>query len=153
MALVPYKTFDVSSGWRVSEFPTLLAFGGRLADGTLDNTVYISRDNGVSWNRGDLLIQLPDYIEKVSNADALVFASTLTDSRSAATDAWTEMPSQKLPVWCTVVSGDIMSRATTEITEWNCPYIYVFGGVNSYGELSNNIWRGVINRLSFKPIY
>ena len=152
MALVPYSTFDVSASWKVSEYPTWIAFGGRLADGTTDNTLYISRDNGVNWNRGDALLQFPEYIEKVSYADALVFTSTLTaDSRS--TDGWSYMPPVRLPVWCTYVEPGAASRATTPITEWECPYIYMFGGINSRDELTNNIWRGVINRLTFKPLY
>ena len=35
---------------------------------------------------------------------------------------------------------------------WQCPYIYLFGGVAQNGYLLNNIWRGVINRLTFTPI-
>ena len=89
----------------------------------------------------------------VSNADAVVFTSRLSvDSRSAA-DEWTYMPSVKLPAWSHIVTGVPASRATQPVTEWDCPYIYVFGGVTPTGGLSNNIWRGVINRLSFKPLY
>ena len=107
----------------------------------------------MNWNRGDSLLQLPDYIEKVANADAVVFTSRLSvDSRSAA-DEWTYMPSVKLPAWYHIVTGVPASRATQPVTEWDCPYIYVFGGVTPTGGLSNNIWRGVINRLSFKPLY
>ena len=153
MVMVPYTTFEVGADWKPREYPTLIAFGGQLPDGTNDNTLYISRDNGVNWNRGDSLLQLPDYIEKVANADAVVFTSRLSvDSRSAA-DEWTYMPSVKLPAWYHIVTGVPASRATQPVTEWDCPYIYVFGGVTPTGGLSNNIWRGVINRLSFKPLY
>ena len=153
MVMVPYTTFEVGADWKPREYPTLIAFGGQLPDGTNDNTLYISRDNGVNWNRGDSLLQLPDYIEKVANADAVVFTSRLSvDSRSAA-DEWTYMPSVKLPAWYHIVTGVPASRATQPVTEWDCPYIYVFGGVTPTGALSNNIWRGVINRLSFKPLY
>ena len=83
----------------------------------------------------------------------MVFTSRLSvDSRSAA-DEWTYMPSVKLPAWYHIVTGVPASRATEPVTEWDCPYIYVFGGVTPTGGLSNNIWRGVINRLSFKPLY
>lgn len=155
MVMVPYTTFAVASNWTVTEYPTLVAFGGQLPDGTPDNTLYISRDNGVNWNRGDSLLQLPDYIERVACADAVVFSSTLSvDSRSAiGDDEWTWMPAIGLPVWCSVLTGVPASRATQPVQEWECPYIYVFGGVNATGTLSNNVWRGVINRLTFKPIY
>lgn len=61
--------------------------------------------------------------------------------------AWTEMQT-KLPA-----SMRINSRAIKPVTSWECPYIYLIGGVNEYGELNNNIWRGVINRFTFKPLY
>lgn len=153
MAMAQYITFDVASNWKVTGYPTLIAFGGKLPDGTLDNTLYISRDNGVNWNRGDSLLQFPEYIDKVMCADALVFSSKLSvDSRSAV-DEWTAMPAPKLPVWCSFLTGVPASRATEDITEWDCPYVYMFGGTTSTSELSNNIWRGVINRLTFKPLY
>jgi hypothetical protein len=44
------------------------------------------------------------------------------------------------------------SRATAPITQWEVPYIYLFGGYDSEGYLYNSVWRGVINRLSFKPL-
>lgn len=153
MVMVHYTTFNVESNWKVNEYPTLVALGGTLPDGTPDNTLYISRDNGVNWNRGDSLLQLPDYIEKVHSADGVVFSSTLsTDSRSAQ-EVWTWLPGPKLPVWCSALTGAPASRATGEVTEWECPYIYVFGGITATGSLGNNVWRGVINRLTFKPLY
>lgn len=153
MSLVEYTTFDVASNWKVTEYPTLIAFGGKLPDGTCDNTLYISRDNGVKWVKGDSLLQLPDYIEKVACADALVFSSRLSVDSRAAADVWTSLPTPKIPVWSTMLTASGASRATEAVTEWDCPYIYVFGGNNSTGVLCNNIWRGVINRLTFKPLY
>ena len=153
MVMVPYSTFEVGADWKAREYPTLIAFGGQLPDGNNDNTLYISLDNGVNWNRGDSLLQLPDYIEKVANADAVVFSSRLSEDSRSTADEWTYMPSVKLPAWYHIVTGVPASRATEPVTEWDCPYIYVFGGVTPTGGLSNNIWRGVINRLSFKPLY
>ena len=37
--------------------------------------------------------------------------------------------------------------------EWTCPFIYVFGGYAAGGDLLNNVWQGVLNRLYFKPVY
>ncbi|MBR6283479.1 MAG: hypothetical protein IKR25_04195 [Muribaculaceae bacterium] len=35
---------------------------------------------------------------------------------------------------------------------WECPYIYIFGGYDSQGKLLNNIWQGVLPRMTFKPL-
>lgn len=151
MVLFPYFTFETkTTNWKVTEYSTWIAIGGQLADGTMDNTVYVSRDNGVNWNRGDSLIQMPSYIEKVSCADVLVFNTELSASRSA--DEWTYMPSPAIPVWMMVDDGSAMSRAASSTVKWECPYIYMFGGRNANGELINSIWRGALNRLTFKPV-
>lgn len=50
-----------------------------------------------------------------------------------------------------IVSGVEYTRSDYSIT-WECPYIYVFGGTDLAGNLNNTIWRGVLNRLSFKPL-
>ena len=44
------------------------------------------------------------------------------------------------------------SRATRPVEEWECPYIYMFGGVDTQGQLFNNVWRGTLNRMTFKPL-
>ena len=36
--------------------------------------------------------------------------------------------------------------------DWDCPYIYVFGGYGNNSMVQNSIWKGVVNRLTFKPI-
>lgn len=152
MVLIPYFTFDTNEdNWKVTEYSTWIAIGGRLADGTADNTVYVSRDNGVNWNIGDSLIQMPKYIEKVSCADALVFEAELSAAVRSASE-WTYMPTPAIPVWMMVDNGVVYSRASAGEVKWQCPYIYLFGGRNSNGELCNNIWRGALNRLTFKPI-
>ena len=38
------------------------------------------------------------------------------------------------------------------IINWDCPYIYLYGGLDAQGTLHNSVWRGVINRLTFVPI-
>lgn len=152
MSLVPYFTFETSSSWKVTEYSTWVAFNGKLADGTMDNTVYISRDNGVTWNRGDSLIQLPSYIDKVMCSDALLFTEEL-EVETRSSNAWTYMPVLAIPVWMRVESPSMMTRTATAVTKWDCPYIYIIGGHCANGEVSNNIWRGVLNRLTFSPIY
>ncbi len=58
------------------------------------------------------------------------------------------MPALRLPAGARV-------KYETEGDEirWDCPYIYLFGGFGSEGEvLNDSVWRGALNRLTFKPI-
>ncbi|MDE5735034.1 MAG: hypothetical protein K2H83_07850, partial [Duncaniella sp.] len=45
------------------------------------------------------------------------------------------------------------ARVTAPVTEWECPYIYIFGGVDFNGRLVDTYRRGVINRFAFRPVY
>lgn len=122
IAMVPFTTFRIIDVINVLRYSSMLAIGG--TDGsTVSRTVYVSNDYGMAWAEGGSLIQLPDYMPAVHGAQAFVEDETLT-----------------------------ASRATRPITEWQCPYIYLFGGTRPDGTLSNSIWRGTINRLTFKPL-
>ncbi len=149
MTLLKYYYFQRTTSGSYKQFPVLLALGGRAVDGTLSKKVYISYNNGIDWKLGDDLLQLPDYINAFYGAQAVVSNSTIDGTRAAS--AWESMPSRHLPVWL-MVDAPTATRATTPITSWDCPYIYLFGGYNESGELQNNIWKGVVNRLTFKPI-
>lgn len=133
MTIIPFYTFRTVNINTTKEFVCILAMGG--TDGTdVNRTVYSSVDYGMSWVEGGNLIQLPSYIPSFYGAQAFVAESTLTVSRSSL---WHEYAN---------------SRATMPITEWQCPYIYLFGGYNAEGTLSPYVWRGTINRLTFKPV-
>ncbi len=67
-------------------------------------------------------MQLPGYVPALYDSQTLVFPSTLG------------------------------SRASTAITSWDCPYIYMFGGESANGDINTSVWRGVVNRLEFKPL-
>ncbi|MDE7237712.1 MAG: hypothetical protein K2N66_07830, partial [Paramuribaculum sp.] len=43
-------------------------------------------------------------------------------------------------------------RASVDYT-WECPYIYVIGGVCGDGSISDAIWRGAVNRLTYRPLF
>lgn len=125
VALFPYMTIrSNSSNWSVTNRSALLAIGGKKSDGAVDKTVYVSYDFGITWNKADSYLQLPATFIPFSEAQALVFA--------------TELP---------------VSRVARPVENWECPYIYVFGGYTSGGSLIDGMRRGVINRFSFKPIY
>ena len=129
VAVARYYTFDVSSGWDVSKMPTMLAFGGRNAQGEVSKTVYTSNDYGYTWAEAGELLQLPDYMESFYGAQAYVMSSLYKADIAAA-----------------------RRRIAKPIESWECPYIYIFGGIGAQGSLNDSVWRGVINRLTFKPI-
>lgn len=149
-ALFDYKVADVDTvSWRVVERQVLLCLGGSTPDG-LTKKVYISRDLGVNWKEGDQLIQLPEYIPAMTNSQPIVLDATYPVSRSVG-GQWQSRPSRKLPVWARVFAPGL-SRAVAPIEQWVCPVIYLFGGTNEASTLYDTIWKGVINRLTFKPL-
>ncbi len=149
MTFVPYFSYKTDTdNWNITKYSTLIAMCGQNENGNAVKTVYISYDQGLNWKEADELMQLPSNIPARYNAQALVYSSTIT-ARSAS--SWTEGTAISLPRgWYIVNPFD--SRAITDITEWECPYIYLFGGEYENDKLYNTVWRGVINRLSFKPI-
>lgn len=120
--LTPYYTFEENEYWVATRESLMLLIGGRNSAGECNKTTYISYDYGVSWRKASELMQLP------ANVPTFYGAQTI------------------------VVSSLLGSRASVAITSWECPYIYMFGGRNRNGEQLNSVWRGVINRLSFKPL-
>ncbi|MGN0223417.1 MAG: DUF6242 domain-containing protein [Muribaculaceae bacterium] len=122
--LVPYYTVNVAKDWTTTRFATMLLVGGQLADGSLSRTVYVSTDFGINWSEASEQMQLPDYMPAFYGAQAVVVESTLYAN----------------------------SRVSRPIEQWQCPYIYLFGGHNINDATYNTMWRGVINRLTDKPI-
>lgn len=145
-----YYTFKTNENdWSVTEYPTLVAFGGFNNEGYPGKRVYTSIDMGLTWKVGYDLMQLPDYIPEMGGAQALVFEKTM-QSRSTSDD-WVDYPSKTLPSWW-AIDTPTYSRVSQAPDQWECPYIYLFGGYDRSGNLYNTIWRGVINRLTFKPV-
>lgn len=147
ISIVPYFAFKTNDNWTVSRETVVLAFGGLLADGSLNRSVYISWDRGINWRRASNSMALPEYIPDFAFADALVFSSVL--SARGGSD-WAAFPSAPLPRWWTVQPA---SRAVSAPSEWDCPFIYLFGGEDADAATYNTVWRGVVNRLTFKPLY
>lgn len=146
ITVVPYRTFRTNNIWQVTEESALLAFGGKPQGGTiLNRTVYISTDRGIHWQAANRLLQFPNYISAFYDADGLVI-----DSEISISSDWQAQPSIKLPPW---LSPETPSRVTAPITSWECPAVYIFGGQNYRGETQDVVWRGVINRLTFRPLY
>ncbi len=144
--LFPYFNFRHASSGNstLTEFPVWMIIGGTLSDNSFNRTTYISYDNGVNWHQASESLQLPDYIPGMTQADAFIATYTLSGSLSG----WAQRPAPKFPAGARIkydIDGNDIS--------WECPYIYLFGGYNANGLLCNSIWRGAINRLTFRPIF
>ncbi len=150
IAVCRYPTFRVSeSSWSVERRDAILAIGGRASDSVVDDLVYVSYDEGITWTLASDYLRLPDYIAPRADAQLIVETVDMSLSRSSS---WQGYPSRPLPPFVKVESPAV-SRVIAPVTEWTCPYIYMFGGVDSEGRLYDQVWRGVINRLTFNPLY
>lgn len=124
MTIVPYFCLESdTTSWRVNDSKSvLLAMCGNRLDGSINETIYMSGDFGLSW------AQAPAYMQ---------LSSSVVPPRTKA---------QAFPF------TGIRSRATGPIEEWEVPYIYLFGGVNAFGATYNTLFRGVITALTFAPL-
>lgn len=124
-ALVVYTTTDESNKWNAAKYTSLLLFGGRRADGTVNRTVYVSRNYGMNWHKADIELQLPEMIPAVSGGRSYRFDVELTSSL----------------------------KAIRPVEEWDAPYIYFMGGELADGTPAPaKIWRGALLRLTYKPL-
>lgn len=143
-ALIPYYIYRTSKvSWIQTEFQVWLLLGGTLPDGTLNRTVYLSYDNGVNWQQAVDYMQLPEYIPSLTQCDPMVLTM---DKNASISDAWTKKPSRRVAPWY------IKHETDGDNISWQCPYIYLFGGINADGAFSNAVWRGVLNKLTFTPL-
>ena len=125
--LFPYYTYKALSGVRrYSKQETWYVMGGRLADGKLNDKIYLSDTQGITWNKGDSTMAQPAFMPKFYGAQAFVSSETLTAGPR---------------------------RVSTAVTTWDCPFIYLFGGYNEQGSLLPYVWRGVYNRMTNYPVY
>ena len=112
---IPYYTCLVNKVHVATTIPTIIVMGGRKADNQLSKDVYISNDYGYSWEKASAEMQQPEYIPAMHSAQAFVFDLTI----------------------------DAKSRISKPIESWECPYIYIFGGLNESRATMNTVWRGV----------
>lgn len=120
--LTPYYVFEENDYFVATKESIFVVMGGRDKAGQYNRSTFISYDYGVTWRKASDLMQLPGYVPALYDSQTLVFPSTLG------------------------------SRASTAITSWDCPYIYMFGGESTNGDINTSVWRGVVNRLEFKPL-
>ena len=152
--VVPYfvSRFN-SANYKTTRRSALLAMFGQRQDGTLNDTVYVSLDFGLNWKKAGQELQFSKSFPARYAARGFVY-DEIVKSRSAEGNmlSWRELGTPRLPLGA-ILEGIRNSRATAPITEWECPYIYIFGGVNNDGVTYNTLWRGVISRFTFKPLY
>lgn len=141
MSVVSYYSYlNSATNGLLKEFEVYLAFGGRDRNDNINNTVYVSYDHGINWQRAQEYMQLPANIETGYMVDAL---SLGTLKQSNLSNRWKVVPSRrKIPF---AIDGDIV--------KWECPYIFLFGGYNTYSELYDNIRSGVLQRLTYEPLF
>ena len=144
--LVPYFVYrTVNSSLKKTEFSVWMLLGGEDEDGNANRRIYVSYDNGVNWHAADKQMQLPDHFPGLRNLDGIMME---WEKQASLKDNWTETASRSIP-------GMARVKYTVEDYEvtWQCPYIYIFGGIDDAGAFNNQIWRGVLNRLTFVPMF
>ena len=109
---------------------TWFIMGGQLADGSLNDAIYLSNSQGVTWASGDTTYFQPSHMPKFYGAQAFVHSETMTASGA-----------NYLP-----------RRVQSLSATWDCPYLYLFGGYGEDDALLPNVWRGVYIRLTNSPI-
>lgn len=134
-----YSYLNSASNGILKEFEVYLAFGGRDSAGNTNKTVYVSYDHGISWQTAQKYVQLPDNVEAGYMVDALSIGMTLESNLS---DRWKKTGKRRIPF---EINGDILS--------WNCPYIFLFGGYNDNDILNSDVRSGVLQRLTFAPLF
>lgn len=141
MSVVPYIGYRYQFYFDPRSYNVLLAFGGRKSDGSIDNTMWISFDRGLHWTKGSQSIQPSGNFPALFGASAIIASQAMSAPSSRSINLWKEYPSAVMP-----------SRASVDYT-WECPYIYVIGGVCGDGSISDAIWRGAVNRLTYRPLF
>lgn len=124
-------------------FDAWLIYGGIKEDDSVNQTIYVSIDNGITWDTATYFMQLPSQFPSLYECDIFV-----VDSRLSTDIA---------DLWETRSMRPVRLNANVEIEgtdiSWDCPYIYFVGGKNSQGILSQDIYRAVLSRLTFTPVF
>lgn len=144
--VIPYFCYrKTNASWIQTEYSVQLCMGGRKTDGKTNDVVYISFDNGVNWKKADSLMQLPDFVRPGYYADAIIRNTPM----SASIDAhWkTKAIQRRLP------QRRLQYFVDGNDVEWDCPYIYLFGGYDDQATLNDEIRRAVLARLTFAPLF
>lgn len=133
-SLVSYYTYSIPSGaFTPKQYVTWMVMGGVLESGKLNTVTYTSRNQGLNWSEGVTSVQMPEHVPAFYGAQVFSFLRTITAQ-----------------------NGMLMTYNpghTTAVNEWECPYIYLFGGYSASGKALTSVWEGVLTRLTYKPIF
>lgn len=132
-----YSYLNSASNGLLKEFEAYLAFGGRDADGNLNNTVYVTYDHGINWQRAQQYMQLPAEVTAGYGLNALTLGTSMQSNLSNRWKSRRRLPFQ--------IDGDLV--------KWECPYIFLFGGYDDGNVLNPDIRSGVLQRLTFVPLF
>ncbi len=132
--LFPYFTFKTDEYWMTTKYSAWILIGGRTSSG-VSSTVYLSLNNGNTWAVAPVSMTMPAYIKPRAFASVAVVDADY--QAGEASSLWKLMP----PV------GEV-----TRGSDYQIPYIYLFGGENNSGKIYNEMWRGAIGRLTYPPI-
>ena len=128
--LFSYYTFKKLTGVRrYARQSTWYLMGGRKSDGSLNNDIYLSNTQGITWFKGDTTMVQAGFMPKFYGAQAFVCEETLQAPQHAP------------------------SYIKGAVTSWPCPFLYLYGGYGEDNALLPNVWRGVYNRLTNVPVY
>ena len=138
-----YYTYKYNSSLDYhSKLLTYFIIGG--SDGTnVLNDVYTSSDLGGFWTKAESgsSLALPEELAGRAFASAVVFDEYINTGTSQM--LWQAVENPLVPKGM---------RYTKALTTEQVPYIYILGGVDKNGDLYDEVWRGVIRRLTFEPI-
>lgn len=118
--------------------------GGKDANGQYLKDIYYSEDMGIVWKKGGTPLTLPDDVP----AKAYASVQILRETPFKAQVQWLSMDAPR-------INTAYKMRGIVTYANEDIPYIYVFGGEgfqNGQQITYNQVWRGVINKLSFDPI-
>ncbi len=144
-SLFSYQTIYKDSIFGAHEaIDTWILLGGH-SGGNYLRDIYYSVNNGVDWLEAGDDLELPDDIGGRAFASALVLTEPISTQRTQST-AWRMLE--------TPVALPELTQLRNE-EQQTAPYVYMFGGkriVSGNVDVYNQVWRGIINRLTFTPI-
>lgn len=142
--LIPYFVYrKTSASWIQTEYSVVICIGGENTEGSLSRKVYLTYDNGVNWVEADTLMQLPDFVPTLADADAVIFDTPMQGNLLG----WEHVDSPQPN------GAKVQYFVDGSKVEWACPYIYIIGGRQNNGILNDKILRAVLARLTFTPIF
>lgn len=141
--LLPYFMYRESSWlWYQSEHSIFMLVGGRLGNGEMNRVNWVSLNNGVIWSEAPESMQLPEDMAASCQLDGFVLSLPKTGSLDDAFD-WKEVAARPKKLNYQLDDYEV---------SWECPYIFLFGGINASGTLDATIRRGTIARMTFVPM-